>query len=46
MLVDNVLRLQRPCGAREKSTAAVFSVAKRFVADMGVPCAFCITNGT
>ena len=37
MFVDSALRLQRPCGTREKSAASIFSVVKRFVADMGVP---------
>ena len=46
MLVDSASRLQRPYGVREKSAAAVFSVVKRFVADMGVPRAFCTDNGT
>ena len=41
MFVDSASRLQRPYGAREKSTDAIFSVVKRFVADMGVTRAFC-----
>ena len=39
-------RLQRPYGAREKRTAAIFSVVKHLKADMGVPRAFCTDNGT
>ena len=35
MLVDRASRLQRPYGVREKSAAAILSVVKRFVADMG-----------
>ena len=45
MFVDSASRLQRPYGAREKSAAAIFYVAKRFVADM-VPRAFFTDNGT
>ena len=37
MFVDSASRLQRPYGVREKSAAAILSVVKRFVADMGVP---------
>ena len=37
MFVDDVSRLQRPYGVREKSAAASISVEKRFVADMGAP---------
>ena len=44
--VDSALRLQRPYGARQKSVAAICSVMKRFVADMGVPRAFRTYNGT
>ena len=46
MFVDSASRLQRPCGVREKSAAALFSVVKRFVADMGVPRAFHTDNST
>ena len=35
MFVDSASRLQRPYGVREKSAAAILSVVKRFVADMG-----------
>ena len=37
MFVDSASRLQRLYGVREKSAAAILSVVKRFVADMGVP---------
>ena len=40
MFVDSASRLQRPCGTRDKSAAAVLAVVKRFIADMGVPQAF------
>ena len=46
MFVDSASRLQRPYGVREKSVAAIISVVKRFVADMGVPLAFRTDNGT
>ena len=46
MFVDSASRLQRPYGEREKSAAAILSVVKRFVADMGVPRAFRTDNGT
>ena len=46
MVVDSTSCLQRPYGVREKSEATLFSVVKRFVADMGVPRAFCTGNGT
>ena len=46
MFVDSASRLQRPCGVREKSAAAILSDVKRFVADMGVPRAFRTDNGT
>ena len=46
MFVDSASRLQRPYGVREKSAAAILSVVKRFVADMGVPHAFRTDNGT
>ena len=46
MFVDSASRLQRPYGVREKSAAAILSVVKRFVADMGVPRAFRTDNGT
>ena len=46
MFVDSASRLQRPYGVREKSAAAILSVVKRFVADMGVPRAFRTENGT
>ena len=45
IFVDSASRLQRPYGAREKSVAAIFSVVKRFVTDMGVPRAFRTDNG-
>ena len=45
MFVDSASRLQRPCGGREKSAAAILSVVKRFVADMGVPRAFRTDSG-
>ena len=38
--------LQRPYGVREKSAAAILSVAKRFAAEMGVPRAFRTDNST
>ena len=40
MFVDIASRLQQPYGARKKSAVAIFSVVKRFVADMGDPRAF------
>ena len=46
MFVDSASRLQRPCGVREKSAAAILSVVKRFVADMGAPRAFRTDSGT
>ena len=46
MFVDSASRLQRPYGVHEKSAAAILSVVKRFVADMGVPRAFRTDNGT
>ena len=46
IFVDSALRLQRPYGAREKGAAAIFSVVKRFVADMGIPRALRTDNGT
>ena len=46
MFVASASRLQRPYGVREKSAAAIPSVVKRFVADMGVPRAFRNDNGT
>ena len=46
MFVDSASRLQRPYGLREKSAAAILSVVKRFVADMGAPRAFRTDNGT
>ena len=46
MFVDSASRLQRPYGVREKSAAAIRSVVKRFVEDMGVPRAFRTDNGT
>ena len=46
MFVDSASRLQRPYGVREKSAAAILSVVKPFVADMGVPRAFRTDNGT
>ena len=46
MLIDSASRLQRPYGVREKSAAAILSIVKRFVADIGVPRAFHTDNGT
>ena len=46
MFVVSASRLQRPYGVCEKSTAAIFSVVKRFGADIGVPRAFRTDNGT
>ena len=46
MFVDSASRLQRPYGVREKNAAAILSVVKRFVADIGVPRAFRTDNGT
>ena len=46
MFVDSTPRLQRPYGVREKSAAAILSVVKRFVADMGIPRAFRTDSGT
>ena len=46
MFVASASRLQRPYGVCEKSAAAIPSVVKRFVADMGVPRAFRTDNGT
>ena len=46
IFVDSTSRLQRPYGVHEKSAAAILSVVKRFVADMGFPRAFCTDNGT
>ena len=46
MFVDSASRLQRPYGVREKSAAAIRSVVKRFVADMGVSRTFRTDNGT
>ena len=46
MFVDSASRLQRTHGAREKSAAAILSVVKRFVADLGVPRAFRTDKGT
>ena len=46
MFVASASRLQRPYGVREKSAAAILSVVKRFMADMGVPRAFRTDNGT
>ena len=46
VFVDSASRLQRPYGVREKSAAAILSVVKRFVADMGFPRAFRTDNGT
>ena len=45
MFVDSASRLQRPYGVREKSAAAILSVVKCFVADLGVPRAFRTDNG-
>ena len=38
--VDSASRLQRPYDTRDNSAAAILAVAKRFIADMGVPRAF------
>ena len=46
IFVDSAPRPQRPYGVGEKSAAAIFSVVKRFVADMGVQRAFRTDNGT
>ena len=46
MFVDSASRLQRPYGAREKSTSAILAVVKRFAANMGVPGASRTDNGT
>ena len=46
MFVDSALRRQRPYSARKKSAAAIFSVVKRFVADMGVSSAFRTDSST
>ena len=46
MFVDSVSRLQRAYGVRKKSAAAILSIVKRFVADMGVPRAFRTDNDT
>ena len=46
IFVDSAPRPQRPYGVGVKSAAAIFSVVKRFVADMGVQRAFCTDNGT
>ena len=45
MFVDSASHLQRPYGVHKKSAAAIFSVVKLFVSDMGVPRAFCTDNG-
>ena len=46
IFVDSASRLQRPYGVGEKSAAAILSVVKRFVADMGVQRTFRTDNGT
>ena len=47
ILVDSASRLQRPYGVGEKSAAAILSVVKSFVGDMGVQRAsFRTDNGT
>ena len=46
MFVDSASRLQQPYGVRDKSAAAILSVVKHFVADMGVPRTFRTDNGT
>lgn len=38
--------LQRSYGARNDSVSSTLAVVERFVADMGVPCAFCTDNWT
>ena len=45
MFVDSALHLQRPYGARVKRAATIFSVVKRFVANMGAPRTFRTDNG-
>ena len=45
MFVDSASPLQRPYGIRDKSLAAILAVAKRLIADMGVPRAFRSDNG-
>ena len=46
IFVDSASRLQRPYGVGEKSAAAILSVVKCFVADMGVQRAFRTDNDT
>ena len=46
MFVDSASRFQRPYGTRDKSASAILGVMQRFVADMGVPRAFRMDNGT
>ena len=46
MFVDSASSLQWPYSVREKSAAAILSVVKRFVEDMGVPRAFRTDIGT
>ena len=46
MFVNSASRLQRPLGARKKSAAAIFSVVKQFLVDMGFPLAFRTDSGT
>ena len=46
MFVDSASRLQRLYGVREKSAAAILSLVKRSMADMGVPRAVRTDNGT
>ena len=45
MFVDSASRSHHPYGARDKSASAILGVAKRYVADMGVPRAFRTDNG-
>ena len=40
MFVDSASRLQRLNGIRDKSSAAILAVVKRFIPDIGVPRAF------
>ena len=46
MFVDSASRLQRSYGVHEASAAAIRSVVKRFVPNMGVPRVFRTDNGT
>ena len=44
MFVDSASRFQRPYGARDEGASAIRGMAKRFVADIGVPRAFRTDN--